>query len=110
MSTHFVYRAYDADGVMLYVGLTKQPDKRYREHLCGNYDGRGWFQHFVTKWVVTGPLSRAAAEALELAEIDAHNPIFNGQAKGNCTPKLGTRQLVKDYFRFHGLTYPVVAA
>lgn len=31
--THFVYEAYDADGICLYVGCTKAPTRRAAESL-----------------------------------------------------------------------------
>lgn len=100
--THYVYEAYDADGLLLYVGCTGNLEKRLADHRRGNGDARGWFNHFVTDWRVSGPYARATALAIEKSRIDAGQPIWNGQSIEN---RGGRRQLIGDYLRFHGARF-----
>lgn len=98
MRTHFVYTAYDADGIVLYVGCTSQPETRYRAHMRGE-DARGWFNTFVTRWHVSGPYEKATAYRLERERIDELEPIFNGRTPAN---RFGRRAAIKAYFALHG--------
>lgn len=91
--THFVYEAYDADGLLLYVGCTGNPRERYRAHMTGNGDARGWFNPFVTNWRVSGPYPKDVAFRLERARIDAGQPIWNARSVENRQD----RRLIADY-------------
>jgi hypothetical protein len=71
---HFVYRAYDADGVLLYIGATYNPRGRYVDHL-----GSSIWSNFVKRWRVTGPLPKRSAWLMEWKEIEAVRPLFNTQ-------------------------------
>lgn len=98
--THFVYEAYDADGLLLYVGCTAHPADRYRAHMTGNSDARGWFTPFVTNWRVSGPYPKAVALAIEKRKIAEGQPIWNGTSLLN---RKGRRLLIADYLRFHNV-------
>lgn len=76
---HYVYRAYDKDGQVLYVGVTKRPRGRYWQHKR-----RSAFIRRAVRWRVTGPLDKWKAEELESVEIARLNPPFNirGRARG----------------------------
>lgn len=107
MRDHYVYWVRDLDGVLLYVGCTNNPDRRYDEHMCKPHDdGHGWFNQFPTTWRLRGPLSQESAQRLEMQQIAQHQPIFNTSGvKGR-----GTRNsagLVARYFTEHGRIYPI---
>lgn len=51
---HFVYRCFDADGRLLYVGLTKNPEQR----LAGHRSQTLWFGDVVS-YGVLDPAERA---------------------------------------------------
>lgn len=100
---HFVYTAYDADGLMLYVGCTGRPAMRYRSHMTGDGGGaRGWFNPFVDHWHVSGPYTKAKALDLEKARIQRFQPIWNGASEANAK---GRRELIADYLAYHGVRF-----
>lgn len=101
MRTHYVYEAYDADGLLLYVGCTGNLPQRLRAHM-GKSEDRGWFNRFVTDWRASGPYEPAVAFRVEKERIDAYQPIWNGHSKENL---LGRRALVNAYLAFHGLRF-----
>lgn len=101
--THWVYEAFDADGISLYVGCTKNFERRYREHMSGNGSGRGWFEHFVTNWTVSGPYAPAVARRIERERIEERQPIYNGLSREN--RQNGDRGLIAQYLAYHGVRY-----
>jgi len=56
----FIYRNYDANGELLYVGVTNNLSRRRRGHKASS----SWFP-LVANSVVAGPYPRATALALE---------------------------------------------
>ena len=96
--THFVYEAYDADGICLYVGCTGNLEQRLRAHLRGREDARGWFDPYFDSWRVSGPYEKSTALRIEKQRIDTYQPIFNGHSKANAG---GKRKLIADYRSFH---------
>lgn len=100
--THFVYQAYDADGLLLYVGCTGNPGARYKAHMAGNGDARGWFDPFVVSWRVRGPYTKPVAFALERELINDLQPIWNGHSVVN---RQEDRRLIHDYLAFRGVRY-----
>lgn len=71
---HFVYCAYDARGVLLYIGCTMQPDKR-RE---GHKGQRAEWVNFVSYFRAHGPYNYETARRMERSAIREHQPPFNG--------------------------------
>lgn len=69
---HYVYRALDADGRVLYVGQTRRPKGRYWQHKNSSE-----FFQYTARWRVTGPLDGEAARDLEVSEIARHDPPYN---------------------------------
>jgi hypothetical protein len=66
-----LYRFYDADGVLLYVGITanlKRP--------LADYTGRSWWKQVTRKTVMLYPTSASAQEA-EIAAIRDEAPSEN---------------------------------
>lgn len=95
--THFVYEAYDGDGLLLYVGCTGKPGQRHKAHMAGDPGGLlGWFHPFVTHWRVSGPYPKVTALRIERERIAERSPIWNGGSR--------TGQ-IDEYLRFHGVKF-----
>lgn len=69
---HFVYRTYDAWGDLLYVGCSKDVEKRLKEH-----PKRGWRKR-MCRCEVDGPYSYPVARSIERELICTANPQHNG--------------------------------
>lgn len=69
---HFVYRAYDASGVLLYVGMTLNPSNRFAWHRSIS----PWFSQMASVRM-TGPLTKRGAMELERTLIRHANPLHN---------------------------------
>lgn len=69
---HFVYYAYDARDVLLYIGCTMQPEKR----LKGHRDMGIWTQYAV-RFRMQGPFNYDTARFKESVAILEHQPPFN---------------------------------
>src|SRR5689334_20050485 len=80
--THWVYEAFDGDGLLLYIGRTGRPNQRYREHMAGQYYACGWFDPFVTDWRWHGPYTFETAKRIEKAWIAERAPIWNSKHHG----------------------------
>lgn len=70
---HFVYYAYDARDVLLYIGCTMQPEKR----LKGHRDIGIWTQ-YAARFRMQGPFNYDTARFKESVAILEHQPPFNG--------------------------------
>jgi hypothetical protein len=90
----YLYRHWDAEGKLLYVGVTTSPRARTRQHLK---DSR-WIDLSVEMTVEPHP-SRAAAEEAEAAAITSERPLFNEAG----TDVEARRRLV-EYLVEHGRT------
>lgn len=69
---HFVYRAYDAAGQLLYVGMTIDLDRRRREHKTN----RIWFDQAV-RFRIAGPYNYQSARRIERQAINSERPVHN---------------------------------
>lgn len=69
-----LYRLFDAGDELLYVGISRHPDVRWRQHQ----KDKTWWPQVVRKELLWHD-SRLAAGAAEQRAIDAENPRFNGQ-------------------------------
>lgn len=67
-----VYRHFDEDGLLLYVGCTSDPDNRARTHQR-NAVWSLWAVDQTVEWYD----SRLDGEAAETAAIESEQPIFN---------------------------------
>ncbi|HET7736435.1 MAG TPA: hypothetical protein VFK52_10695 [Nocardioidaceae bacterium] len=74
---HFVYRAYDAAGRLLYIGCTLDFDRRRREHESCRPWGRS-----VARWDVQRFDNQAAALAEEERAIGEERPLHNAMYNG----------------------------
>lgn len=67
-----LYRYFDTEGRLLYVGITSRPSKRRYEHSCWSTWWRAVASH-TEEWYET----RDEARAAEIAAIHAESPIHN---------------------------------
>jgi len=70
---HFVYRCFDVDGVLLYIGFTWDLRTRIGAHCA---PGRPVGERLSYVSVEKHP-TRAAARAAERAAIESETPLFN---------------------------------
>lgn len=75
-----LYRHFDADGILLYVGISLSWPKRTKDHVRGSR----WFDA-VVKVEIERFASRDEALAAERRAIQAERPVFN--IVHNCEPK-----------------------
>lgn len=73
-----LYKYYDRDGVLLYVGITRRGSARNTEHN----KSKPWW-HFVVRQTVEHYTTREEAEACEIKLIRKLTPPFNKQHNPN---------------------------
>lgn len=69
---HALYRFFDADGALLYIGLTADPGRRWKSHEAN----QPWW-HLVRRAEMEMFPSREAVRAAEKAAIVAECPKYN---------------------------------
>jgi predicted GIY-YIG superfamily endonuclease len=72
MKTQTLYRFYNSDGELLYVGISNTWHRRFHQHE----KNAGWFSR-VASATFESYDSREAVEAAELSAIQNENPQFN---------------------------------
>lgn len=77
-NTHTLYRMFDDEGFLLYVGLTNNPAGRFRDHNAADW----WDQ--VASITVEHHCDREDLKAAEAEAIKTENPVYN--KTGNRTP------------------------
>jgi predicted GIY-YIG superfamily endonuclease len=70
--THTVYRLFDAEGALLYVGSTINLPKRLGEHRRKQPWG-----HLIASWTADGPHEQSWAYRLEGLAIEDEKPLHN---------------------------------
>lgn len=73
-----LYRLYDADGQLLYVGITANPKKRWYAH---GRDKHWWPE--VTRKTIEWFETRKSAERVEKIEIEEERPVYNRNLNGD---------------------------
>lgn len=69
---HWLYRWYDAAGVLLYLGLTINPERRSNDHR------RAWWRQWAEACAWEGPIpGRDEAFVREADAVIRERPIFN---------------------------------
>lgn len=72
---HFVYTLYAADGVCLYVGMTRSPERRWKQHRRN----RPQMVSRVSERRMSGPYLIEVARCLERELQDDLQPVFDGR-------------------------------
>lgn len=96
-----LYRFYDADDQLLYVGISRRPDTRWAEHRHPRYSP---WSKFVASRTLSWFASRTLAEAAEVAAIKDEKPRFNGShnfVKAAFTPEVWAEPITSDRKRGH---------
>lgn len=75
---NFVYFVYDDQGRVLYIGVTRNPDMRWRNHSMVNPG----LVEAASRFKLCGPYLRPVALRIERAAILAANPLFNLEVDG----------------------------
>jgi hypothetical protein len=75
MTRHYVYRHYDAVGRPLYVGCSKQPQLRFKQHMHHST----WWAQLVTYSKLTVHPTRTDGIEVEEQEIARLEPLHNGE-------------------------------
>lgn len=79
---HYVYRCYDADGDLIYIGCTANVDRRMSAHRRGGKAASRWLSVCMTRHLVSGPYpDREAGRSAEAAAIAIEQPVFNVQER-----------------------------
>lgn len=84
MTTHALYRFYDAAGDLLYVGITLNPDERWKKHRK-----KPWW-HTVASIRLETYLDRESVLAAEREAIITEHPVHNvvhNSNNGTTTPR-----------------------
>lgn len=68
-----LYRLYDSEGVLLYVGISRYPDERFKEHA-----GDKLWWHHVARKEITWHDNRVEALSSEAAAMKNERPLYNG--------------------------------
>jgi predicted GIY-YIG superfamily endonuclease len=79
---HKLYRFFDADGVLLYVGITMNPGARWDCHSKGSR----WWSRMATMTAVEYP-DRYSALAAEREAVKTEHPLFNVAMRGPRAPR-----------------------
>ena len=85
---HYLYRCYDADGLLLYIGCTSNVRRRMGAHRRGDGKSKAsaWLSACMVRHEVSGPLAGLElARAAETAAIRAESPLFNAHGYGGGT-------------------------
>lgn len=78
--SHFVYRCYDKDGDLLYIGCTVDLKQRMADHRRGRQAASRWLAVFMDRYETEGPYrNRDAGREAERQAIQAERPLFNYQ-------------------------------
>ncbi|WP_432794456.1 GIY-YIG nuclease family protein [Rhodococcus ruber] len=93
---HFVYRMYDAAGALLYVGCTKRPELRWKEHRSV----RPHMIRRVQRVHLFGPTTRTKAREIEYFAIRNEGPEFGWTPKKHAA-KVARNRWIDDRLRFH---------
>ncbi|MFE2297935.1 GntR family transcriptional regulator [Streptomyces sp. NPDC059445] len=88
-----LYRHFDADRNLLYIGISVNPESRWKSHLYSLAEWPKLAASRTDEWFDT----REAAEIAEVAAIKAERPRFNGShnfVEASFTPTIWTSPIV----------------
>lgn len=81
VATTTLYRFYDRDGLLLYIGIAGNPARRFKQHN----DDKLWWSTVATSTMEHYPTRAAALKAEKLAieaEVPLHNWVHNAAQRG----------------------------
>lgn len=91
VKTQHLYRMYDADGALLYIGISKSAIARLTQHL----DTQPWANEIVDTKIAHHAVTRRQLEQIErdaiIAEKPKYNVIHNGRPAAPAKPNTGFR-------------------
>jgi predicted GIY-YIG superfamily endonuclease len=83
---HAVYRAYDADNNLLYVGCSVNPDRRLKDHVR-----TPWYPR-MTRCAVEWHPNFDIGRSVERVAIETEEPLFNVPARVRARRSAETRK------------------
>lgn len=89
---HVVYRCFDAEGTLLYIGSTHDIEGRmyHLTALCNiGKSPNGYLRRHLDRYTVESYPDRVSALAAERAAIKAENPLLNVQSASSPAPLAG---------------------
>jgi hypothetical protein len=92
---HFVYRAFDAAGDLLYVGCTARLEQRAKQHRGQS----AWWPHAV-RFTITGPYNFETARDLERVAIESERSLYNDTPERVALKSIHSRVFERHY-RYH---------
>lgn len=100
---HYIYRCYDADGLLLYIGCTSHVANRMRQHRKDEWaKASRWLQVSMARYEVDADVhpGKKYAHLVEACAIRDEAPLFNRQ--GQVKPGWMIENRVADYLIEHG--------
>lgn len=97
--THYLYRCYDADDVLLYIGCTMDVGSRMMVHASSWQNPASAFLNFhMTRYEVSAPIKgRIAARKAERAAIAAEAPLLNVHHNKGCgLPRVPVKPVTRE--------------
>jgi len=81
---HFLYRCYDKDGDLIYIGCTNDVARRMSAHRSSRATASRWLSLFMARYEVEGPFDgREAGREAEHRAIQLEQPLFNYQCRND---------------------------
>ena len=103
-----LYRFFDREDRLLYVGITEEPIKRWNAHAS-----RKWWPsaaRYRVEWYATRPKAERAEREAIVAERPQHNVVFNRDRKIEELPRSPVlTEIIVDEFRGETFTVDGVA-
>lgn len=81
--THVLYRCFNRKDLLLYIGMTNHPEKRFEQHRSD----KAWWK-FVNRITLQHFPSRRLLSEAEAAAIELENPKFNIQLPSGAISEL----------------------
>lgn len=74
---HAIYRYFDVNNILLYIGISHCPFTRYSAHK----NLAEWFNERVANMKIEWIEDKSTAEKLEMAYIETEKPLYNRRIK-----------------------------
>ena len=98
---HYVYRAFAADGRLLYVGCTQDPKQRLADHKMQSK----WHAQ-MRRLKIAGPYNYETARQLEYDAIEGERPQFNYTREHRALAGVRSRMIDREIAHRGGLGVP----